>query len=161
MNSGKYKWFTEEEIASWLPEHKKCRGCQEVLPFDKFSKNKRTLFGLDTKCRECRKPQSKKDWEKRTPEQNMLAAAKHRAKKYDVPFNLELADIVIPERCPVFLVPFARNDHNLCPQLDRIDPKKGYVKGNVAVISGKANRIKSDASAEELALVLRWLSERI
>jgi hypothetical protein len=43
------------------------------------------------------------------------------------------------------------------PSLDRIDPKKGYVKGNVAVISYKANRIKQDATPEELEAVASWL----
>ena len=38
--------------------------------------------------------------------------------------------------------------------------KKGYIKGNVAWISGRANRIKYDASIEELRQIVDWM-ERV
>ena len=40
--------------------------------------------------------------------------------------------------------------------MDRIDPKKGYVEGNVVWVSNKANTIKSDSSIEEMEKVLLW-----
>lgn len=40
--------------------------------------------------------------------------------------------------------------------LDRLDPTKGYVKGNVSWISGRANRIKYDATVQELKLIAAW-----
>ena len=43
------------------------------------------------------------------------------------------------------------------PSLDRIDPGKGYVKGNVQVISMQANRMKNDGSIEELLLLSKWI----
>lgn len=43
------------------------------------------------------------------------------------------------------------------PTLDRIDPKKGYVPGNVAVISDKANAIKSNANYRQIGEVYKWL----
>jgi hypothetical protein len=45
------------------------------------------------------------------------------------------------------------------PSLDRIDPSKGYVKGNVRVISARANLLKNDATVGELTLVLEDLRE--
>ena len=41
--------------------------------------------------------------------------------------------------------------------LDKIIPELGYVKGNVWIISNKANAIKSNASLEELKLLVKNL----
>ncbi len=43
------------------------------------------------------------------------------------------------------------------PSLDRIDSSLGYVKGNVWVISWRANHIKTDASLEELKQLVAGL----
>jgi hypothetical protein len=40
-------------------------------------------------------------------------------------------------------------------------PSKGYIPGNVCVISSKANRIKDNASIEEMTSLLKWLKEQI
>lgn len=66
-----------------------------------------------------------------------------------------LDDLVIPTHCPLLgieLDQFHPNLDNHC-SLDRIDSTKGYVRGNVMVISHRANRIKSNATAEELVLI--------
>lgn len=41
--------------------------------------------------------------------------------------------------------------------LDRLDPNKGYVRGNVTWLSGRANRVKYDASLTELRLLVSWM----
>lgn len=98
------------------------------------------------------------------PEKIILAAAKSRAKKSSIPFNITLDDISIPEFCPVLglrLQPGGgRNEGKFCgpspssPSLDRIKPELGYTKGNVRVISNRANTLKSNATLNELSLVL-------
>lgn len=98
-------------------------------------------------------------------EKRILSRVKARAKKLSIPFNLEDSDINIPEFCPVLgiklvLVNQGKGYHVDSPSLDRIDPKKGYTKGNVRVISARANLLKNDATVEELRLVLEDL-ERI
>jgi hypothetical protein len=45
--------------------------------------------------------------------------------------------------------------------IDRINPKLGYVEGNIQIISHKANRMKSNASVEELKLFARWVEENL
>lgn len=96
----------------------------------------------------------------------MLANARHRAKTKGLPFNLtheHLHEILTPT-CPVLGLELrthrgskgARDDS---PSLDRLVPELGYVEGNVMVISGKANRIKSDASFEELLAVAQFYKE--
>jgi hypothetical protein len=91
----------------------------------------------------------------------MLKNAKIRAKKHGVPINIELSDIVIPEFCPILglkLEHGTQETHDASPTLDRIIPSQGYVKGNVVVISHRANRIKSDASLVELQNLVSWLA---
>ena len=43
------------------------------------------------------------------------------------------------------------------PTIDRIDNNKGYIPGNVAVISWRANALKKDASTEEVEKLLVWM----
>ncbi len=40
--------------------------------------------------------------------------------------------------------------------MDRLDPAKGYVAGNVIVVSNKANTIRSNATIDELRAVLKF-----
>lgn len=96
------------------------------------------------------------------PEKYLLWGARDRAKAKGLPFSLELEDIHIPELCPVFKKPLKINEggrsHNpYSPSLDKIIPSLGYVKGNVQVISLRANKMKSDASFEELKLFSDWI----
>ena len=46
--------------------------------------------------------------------------------------------------------------HDASPALDRLDNAKGYVKGNVVVISYKANRMKSNATIDEIVRLGEW-----
>lgn len=93
-------------------------------------------------------------------ESELLKQAKYRAKKNKIEFNIDISDIIIPEYCPILKIPlFTRKGHSgpNSPSLDRIDPSKGYVKGNVQVISHKANTIKSDATLQELLDFATWV----
>ena len=96
----------------------------------------------------------------KTTEYKMLARAKSRAKKNDLPFNLELDDITIPERCPLLGIKIESNNFRNSPNnpsLDKIIPEKGYTKGNVWVISNRANTLKNDATLSELKLLVEKL----
>lgn len=97
--------------------------------------------------------QQKKASRERNIEQAMLTSAKNRAARKGLEFNLELSDIVIPEKCPLLEVPFhfgTKECYDYSPSIDRIDNSKGYVKGNIQIISMKANAMKNSASLEEL-----------
>lgn len=91
-----------------------------------------------------------------TPEYAMLKHCANRAKDAGLPFNLEIQDIVIPARCPVLGIELrpakGRPDHN-SPSLDKIIPSLGYVRGNVRVISWRANLLKNNGTPAELRLV--------
>lgn len=93
----------------------------------------------------------------------ILQRAKYRARRLKIEFDLTQGSIIVPKTCPVLGIPlfFGRPGKNgplpNSPSLDRIDPTKGYVRGNVRVISNRANTLKCDASLEELELVLQDL----
>ena len=96
------------------------------------------------------------------PAKHLLHGARVRAKKGGYPCTISLADVAIPDVCPVLGIPLRRNVGRIgpsdnSPTLDKIVPSLGYVPGNVAVISHRANSIKRDASIEEVELVLNWL----
>lgn len=83
----------------------------------------------------------------------MWCSAKSAAKEHHLPFNIEPADIIIPTRCPLLGIPLRVGKKYHCPNspsLDKIIPTKGYVKGNIHVVSYRANVIKQDASLAEL-----------
>ena len=96
---------------------------------------------------------------KRTAAYEMWLHAKARASKINVPFNLRLEDIPpFPERCPVFGIILERGTSkrkDSSPSLDRIIPEFGYTRGNVRVISWRANSLRSNASLQELRMLLR------
>lgn len=95
--------------------------------------------------------------------QRLIYAAKARAKKKGLDFDLTIEDISIPTHCPILHIELSRGtkeSKDSAPSLDRINPKRGYIKGNVQVISWRANRIKNDASREEVALLLEWFNKQ-
>ena len=96
-----------------------------------------------------------------TLEYKMLKYAKKRAKEYRKEFNLELSDIEIPHECPILHIPLIRiprgKPTNNSPSLDRINSSLGYIKGNVKVISMRANRLKQDSSVEELQSIINYM----
>ena len=132
----------------------------EVKPLEKFHKEKQALFGRHSKCKDCRKPMSQKHYATVSLERRTLQRAKSRAIQKGVPFSLTIDDIIIPEYCPILKTKLEQGDkiHNdNSPSLDRLIPSLGYVPGNVTVISYKANRIKNDATPEELKAIVAWV----
>lgn len=101
----------------------------------------------------------------------VLSNIKKRCKQNAIPFDITPEDIPLPEFCPVLgmkLNPGERGYANKgekrnweSPSVDRVIPELGYVKGNVRVISMRANTIKNNATAEELELVLNYVRASI
>ncbi len=94
---------------------------------------------------------------------SMLRHAKDRAIKKGIEFSITKADIPVPETCPLLDIKLSATDGipDTRPSIDRIDPALGYVKGNVWVVSTRANQIKSNASWQELELIAKRLKEKI
>ena len=94
----------------------------------------------------------------------MWCGAKKRCKLNKKEFDLIPGDIPeIPQFCPVLGIEIKKNNISgpidSSPSLDRIDQNKGYIKGNIRIISNRANRIKSDASFEEIEKIYEDLKK--
>jgi hypothetical protein len=97
--------------------------------------------------------------------------ARHRAIRDNVPFDItfEYLESIATDMCPVFGIVFEWGSSKLgkgytkenCPTLDRIQPHLGYVKGNVAFLSHKANRIKDNGTMQDHYAIADWIWERI
>lgn len=153
---------------------KECTQCHIVKPLEDFAKiySKRkdgSLRGNGRRanCRKCENKRRQKSYQK-NPITGMLSNTKTRCKKKGIEFNITIEDVPIPLYCPILLVPLNRGlkgNYNYSPTIDRIDPNKGYIKGNVKVISMLANRMKSNATEQEIRLfiqnILNYLNDDI
>ena len=144
-----------------------CCDCHELLPVTSFYPSKRgrkTITG-ETVLSVC-KPCSIKRHQALDPRVKLYYGAKQRAKKINVEFGLTPEDIVIPKFCPALGLELkdytgcGRPDfslHHDAATLDRIDNSKGYIPGNIQVISKRANLLKKDADINELAGILSYM----
>lgn len=105
-----------------------------------------------------------KQWVKKNPGCYLFYNAKRRASALGLPFDLKLADIVIPDICPVLGIPIVKENAARkgfsepgLPSIDRLIPPKGYVRNNIRIISMRANIIKGNATLEELEMVAAYV----
>ena len=93
-------------------------------------------------------------------EYRLWSKAKERAKEEGVPFKISPLDVIVPASCPVLGIPIypgiGKQTPN-SPSLDKIIPQLGYVRGNIKVVSYRANTIKQNATAEELRKVADYV----
>jgi hypothetical protein len=129
------------------------------------SKNKESIRAQERNYADRNKPKKaawRRVWNTKNIERTMLTAARKRAKLKNLQFSIDLNDITIPAVCPVLGIKLQRTavDRSAStPSLERIKPELGYVKGNVLVVSWRANRLKSDASVEELGKLFSFYSQ--
>lgn len=94
----------------------------------------------------------------------ILIKCKERARKDNIPFDLTVEDIIIPEKCPYLGITLTHSlgEGQLLSNssIDRVDPSKGYVKGNVEIISRLANTMKSCATKDQLLTFARYVIGR-
>jgi hypothetical protein len=105
-----------------------------------------------------------RDFRLNNPNAELFRHARHRAKRKNIPFDITAEDVIIPETCPVLGIQLQIGEKVVCnnsPTLDRIKPELGYVKGNIQVLSYRANLLKSNATIEELEKVLEHLKKMV
>jgi len=118
-------------------------------------------------ARRARNPQVKEynrvksaEWKGTHQERALFLQARFRAKKRGLQFTMTMDDVRIPEMCPVLGIPLfvgqGKRGPN-SPSIDRIDPTKGYITGNVMVISWRANDLKADATVDEIRALAKFM----
>lgn len=143
-----------------------CQGCSIEKPILNFAvRNDRSgrhrpycnLCGNDYK-------KARYDYHKRTqPFKHKVNRAKNRAAYAKVPFDLDEDYLrsIWTGICPVLgkqihLYDSGRSDE-FAAELDRFYPHIGYTKGNVNFLSRKINRIKNNATVNELVSLIEWM----
>lgn len=95
------------------------------------------------------------------PETYLWTTAKARAKKLGKEFNITKYDIAIPTVCPVLGIPIVvdvgKGRRPDAPSLDRKNNDLGYIKGNIAVISNRANTLKNNGTLAEFEKLVEYL----
>ena len=148
-----------------IDKHKSwCKEC-EVLASAAYSITPR---GKATKARYRNTPKGKETkalWNAKNWERRRVKDAKNRARYLKIPFNLttEYIKSITPSDmiCPALGIQMKvgenfKDSKVSAPSLDRLIPKLGYVKGNIVIVSTRANTLKRDATPEELMKVAKF-----
>ena len=166
-------------------ENRLCKKCNIIKNYSNYRKVKPLSNGLnkgkmmgwtsvvkDTRfymCKSCENLSMKNRYNN-NPIPQMLSNAKIRAKDKNIPFEIDSVYLkeIFPKdnMCPVLKIKFqygytskTKINKTFAPSLDRIIPTKGYVKGNCIIVSDIVNRIKSDATLEQLEKVLKFYTK--
>jgi hypothetical protein len=138
---------------------KLCPACSTEKPLSEFYAHPTTRDKHFNTCKKCVLAHSKLHRQD-DPITYLLYAAKNRAKQKGIPFSITASDLVAHTHCPVFGFPLVYGETGTgargygvkdnAATIDRIDGAKGYVPGNVNIISWKANRTKAFLTPTEI-----------
>ena len=156
---------------------KVCTVCNIWKPFSEFHKKASGKNGIRPYCKSC----SKEYQDNICPFKKWFTSKKGRTKYDGIEFTIEPTDIPgvkirkfktengrwpwiweaieYPKVCPVLGIKldWGRNGHQPnSPSLDRIDNTKGYIPGNVMIMSNLANKMKSNSTPEQLNQFSRY-----
>lgn len=142
---------------------KTCPTCEEPCADGDFYPDYTKKDSLSTYCRSCTSKNSRRYYRGRGWKVHLLCAARGRARNKGIQFTLTANDFEIPEFCPILgiklVVSPKRGAGSDSASIDRINPDLGYVPGNIQVISMRANRMKSDASVDDLRKFAAWVNK--
>ena len=137
-----------------------CRECRRILATKYRTENREEY---NRYCREKKKESYTTEKRREIYRKNILVemfdGAKRRAKTNNIPFTIEIEDVIIPTVCPVLGLPFSFDEKEMSPSLDKKINELGYIKGNVFVVSKRANRLKNDASIDEIRKILKYMEQ--
>lgn len=158
--------------AAWYARNKdtpKFKACQGHNIARRLAKNP-NLWTDNSRRFRAKNPGKWKEYQEKSAYKNrqhfLYVRLRARAKQQGIAFDLAEADISWPTHCPVFGIELqydrrGATSRDNAPSFDRVNPDIGYLKGNVYVVSSKANRIKAEATLEQLEALARYVRERL
>jgi hypothetical protein len=141
-----------------------CGSCRGVKPLADFGADAGSPDYVNDRCRDCvaayydahrteRRLRAAR-YQQQNPEKTILYRRRGRAEQSGIPFTITADDILIPESCPVcdvaLQMPGQGSRTDASASLDRYQPDRGYVPGNVWVICMACNIRKFDQTGEQL-----------
>lgn len=168
MNSLTKLNTTKSETPDCHSELRVCKVCQVARPLTEFHRKYKHDERLRWECHSCGRAQRKRAALTKPLVYWVLGVwlnARKRAAKKGLPFTLTREWLLqqLPTHCPVFGIELdyapGRGRHASSPSVDRVRPDLGYVPGNVAIISDRANTVKSVGTAEEHRLIADWMDK--
>jgi len=176
--------YDKPMIENTLQVTKTCKTCGHLKPLAEFAQNLQAKDNRSNTCKECRKIYyqrnrpallvRKKEYYKRTSNltnyklKSLLHAAKHRADRDGLPFNLtmEWLEAMVISHCPITLEPLDWEGKQVVngsagpnsPSIDKIKPELGYVQSNCAIISHRGNTIKNNGTIDEHLRTARYMA---
>ena len=153
----KDKEIRKKEVNGVIKMHSICKPCRSAISYN--SRKKRTHeYSIKVKAK------NEVDIDSRG--YLIWKRAKDRASKNNLEFNITRDNVVswlhagICQATGLRLNLFFGNEklNPLGPSLDRINPKLGYINGNVRMVSWIFNRAKGDGSDEDVWLLAEALN---
>lgn len=150
----------DREINPETYEHttKECSKCH-------LEKKLKLFPPCQNQCLECKSTQ-RKTTRMQDPAFTTWLAAKNRARRMGIEFSITPEDVrtVWTNTCPIYLIPLEQHQDKAMPNsfsLDRINNSKGYIPGNIAIVSMKFNTQKSDLTPPVLRRMLAYIEGRL
>lgn len=147
---------------------KLCKTCNQTKKLDQFdNRPERGANSKRTVCTSCRAEGQRRRYKKHcleNPFKIKVTKAKQRSIKLGLPFNLdqEYLESIWTGVCPALGIEIFNGQDRVLDntaELDRLIPSLGYTRGNVIFLSRRANRIKNDASLDELQKITKWMEK--
>lgn len=148
-----------------MEKAKQCTKCGVTKPLSSFGRDKNRRDGARSRCKQCLAELERLRYGNNRLQYQfkyLLARSKERAKDKNLPHDIDIDYLrsIATEYCPYQGVKLRWADESAdiefgahspnSPSIDRIDSSKGYVRGNVVIVSHRANSIKNNATEQEL-----------
>lgn len=166
---------------------RRCRKCGKVKELVEFIPNKDCSEGRTHECHSCENTYQRNKYQENIEHERARAKRKYKRRRTNnpipmiaraardniikkckntgVPIDLTLTidDYIAlyTESCHICGKKYDLTNHDLKPTIDKLIPSLGYVRGNINVICTRCNRIKYNASPEELYAIADWIKSKI